>query len=112
MLKDLKLIGLLRKCFVEDRICMFYRGNFDDTFTDKLISLADYEVEKKAKKRISFLISESFQNIIRHGIDQLSDRNGNLFGIRAVSPFLDIFSSNLISDITGKVLAFCNKFTF
>ncbi|MES2284161.1 MAG: SiaB family protein kinase [Bacteroidota bacterium] len=98
MVKGLNLIGLLRKCFFEDKICMFYRGNFDDTFTDKLISLADYDVEKKAKKRISFLMSESFQNIIRHGNDELSTQNNNLFGIRAVAPFLDIFSSNLVNN--------------
>lgn len=98
MVKDLKLIGLLRKCFSGDKICMFYRGNFDDTFTDKLISLADYDVQKKAKKRISFLMSESFQNIIRHGNDRLSGTNSNLFGIRAVAPFLDIFSSNLVTN--------------
>jgi hypothetical protein len=98
MVNGLQLISLLRKCFFEDKICMFYRGNFDDTFTDKLISLADYEVEKKAKRRISFLISESFQNIVRHGNDELSSKNDSLFGIRAVAPFLDIFSSNLIND--------------
>jgi hypothetical protein len=97
MIKGLQLISSLRKCFVEDKICMFYRGNFDDTFTDKLISLVDYDVEKKAKKRISFLMSESFQNIIRHGNDELSCQNENLFGIRALMPFLEIFSSNLIN---------------
>lgn len=97
MVKGLQLISLLRKCFLEDRICMFYRGNFDDTFTDKLISLADYDVEKKAKKRISFLISESFQNIVRHGNDELSSKHDSLFGIRAVAPFLDIFSSNHVN---------------
>lgn len=94
---DIQLISLLRKCFSKDKICMFYRGNFDDTFTDKLISLAEYEVEKKAKKRIAFLMSESFQNIIRHGNDEVSNQTASLFGIRAVEPFLHIFSCNLVN---------------
>ncbi|MES2592655.1 MAG: SiaB family protein kinase [Bacteroidota bacterium] len=98
MVNDLKLISLLRKCFSVDKICMFYRGNFDDAFTDKLISLADYDVEKKAKKRISFLMSESFQNIIRHGNEELNSQHNSLFGIRAVAPFLDIFSSNVVNN--------------
>ncbi len=99
MVEDIKLISLLRKCFSEDKICMFYRGNFDDTFTDKLISLADYDVEKKAKKRISFLMSESFQNIVRHGNDEISDHTSSLFGIRALEPFLHIFSCNRVSSV-------------
>lgn len=97
MVEDLKLISLLRKCFSEDIICMFYRGDFDDTFTDKLISLADYDVEKKAKKRISFLMSESFQNIVRHGNDDFDSQIASVFAIRAVAPFLHIFSCNLVN---------------
>jgi hypothetical protein len=98
MAKNLQLIGLLRKCFSVDKICMFYRGSFDDIFTDKLITLADHDIEKKAKKRISFLMSESFQNIIRHGNDELSGNNDSLFGVRAISPFSHIFSSNPINE--------------
>ncbi len=98
MAKNLQLIGLLRKCFSVDKICMFYRGNFDDIFTDKLITLADHDFEKKAKKRISFLMSESFQNIIRHGDNELGNKKDSLFGVRAISPFSHIFSSNPISE--------------
>jgi hypothetical protein len=50
MTKSLQITGLLRKCFDADKICIFYRGNFDDIFTDKLVSLADLDVDKKAKK--------------------------------------------------------------
>ena len=98
MTEGIKLIALLRKCFSKDRICMYYRGNFNDTFTDKLISLADYDVDKKAKKRMAFLMSESFQNIIRHGNEELSSHTASLFGIRAVDPFFHIFSSNLVTN--------------
>ncbi len=98
MTKSLQITGLLRKCFDADKICIFYRGNFDDIFTDKLVSLADLDVEKKAKKRISFLMYESFQNIVRHGNDDISGKNDSLFGIRAVTPFSHIFSSNHINE--------------
>lgn len=98
MTKSLQITGLLRKCFEADKICIFYRGQFDDTFTDKLISLADMDVEKKAKKRISFLMYESFQNIVRHGNEEIGGKNDSLFGIRAVNPFSHIFSSNHINE--------------
>lgn len=98
MEKNLQLIELLRKCFFEDKVCIFYRGQFDDMFTDKLISLAEYDFESKAKKRISFLMSESFQNIVRHGNNELGTKTDSLFGIRAVSPFSHIFSSNPITE--------------
>lgn len=98
MRDNLKLINLLRKCFSNDKLCMFYRGNFDDTFTDKLIALADHDVEKKAKNRISILMSESFQNILRHGNKELSNNHDSLFGIRVVAPFLEIFSSNIVDE--------------
>lgn len=88
----------MRKCFSADKICMFYRGNFDDAFTDKLISLAEYDVEKKAKKRISLLMSESFQNIVRHGNAEISSQTSSLFGIRALEPFLHIFSCNRVNN--------------
>ncbi|MGB3948071.1 MAG: SiaB family protein kinase [Bacteroidia bacterium] len=110
MSRNLQLITLLRKCFSGDKICIFYRGNFDDIFTDKLISLADHEVEKKAKKRVSFLISESFQNIVRHGNNELSNNNDSLFGIRAVAPYSHIFSSNTITANEKKYLE--EKLTF
>jgi hypothetical protein len=113
MSRNLQLITLLRKCFSGDKICIFYRGNFDDIFTDKLISLAEHEVEKKSKKRVSFLISESFQNIVRHGNNELSNNNDSLFGIRAVTPYSHIFSSNTITEneknYLEEKLTFINK---
>ena len=87
----------LREIFSEDRVAMYYHGNFDDRFTDKLISIAEYDIAKKNKRRMAFLISESFQNIIRHGEADLEQSNAGLFGVRGLDPYLHIFSSNLIS---------------
>jgi len=77
---------------------MYYHGDFDDTFTEKLISLAEYDVTKKAKKRMAFLMSESFQNIVRHGAGALENEMTSLFGIRGIDPYLHIFSSNLVKN--------------
>lgn len=96
--ESIKLISLLRKCFVDDKISMYYHGNFDDTFTHQLISLADYDIGKQAKKRVAFLMSESFQNIVRHGDDQIGEGNASLFGIRGNEHYFHIFSSNLVNE--------------
>ena len=97
MSEHINLIHILRKYFFEDRICMFYNGAFDDFFTDKLISLADYDISKKAKRRMAFLMSESFQNIVRHSDEQPGGSLKRLFGIRGIDPYLHIFSSNLVN---------------
>ena len=97
MSNDLNLISLLRKYFADDRVCMYYHGSFDDKFTDKLITLAEYDVTKKAKRRMAFLMSESFQNIVRHTDETSGKPNNSLFGIRGIDPYLHIFSSNLVN---------------
>ncbi|HIA36863.1 MAG TPA: hypothetical protein EYN89_09100 [Flavobacteriales bacterium] len=98
MAENLNVISLLRKYFENDRISMYYHGEFDDTFTDKLISLAEYDVTKKAQRRMSFLMAESFQNIVRHGDETLDSKITSLFGIRGVDPYLHIFSSNPVKE--------------
>lgn len=98
------IILKFREIFEKDRTAMYYHGEFDDRFTDKLISIADYEVEKKTKRRMAFLISESFQNIIRHGENDILEENTGLFGIRGRDPYLSIYSSNLISEESKRYL--------
>ncbi len=99
------ILQKLRGIFQDDRVAMYYHGNFDDRFTDKLISIADYDIAKKNKRRMAFLISESFQNIIRHGESDLDTENAGLFGVRGIDPYLHIFSSNLISSSAKDFLA-------
>ncbi len=98
------LIDLLRKCFSQDKISMNYHGVFDDVFTEQLISLVESDFEKKAKKRMALLISESFQNIVRHKDDELGGDKNSLFGIRGIDQFLHIFSSNLVDTSTKEFL--------
>lgn len=54
-----------------DSLSLFYQGITHDDITDKLISLSDTNIRNQAalvnlRKRVSFAISECFQNIIRH----------------------------------------------
>lgn len=104
MKEDIAIIDLIRKSFSNDKMSMYYHGNFDDSFTEQLIALADSEVEKKAKKRIALLVSESFQNLVRHSDSELDAEKNSLFGIRNVGPFIHIFSSNSVTGSTKDFL--------
>jgi len=54
---------------VED--CLLINGYFDDSLTDPIISyVTESQIDnKKSGRKLSFLIVESFQNIVRHGYD-------------------------------------------
>jgi len=69
--------------FIEDNFCLLYDGNFNDDITDKIIDLSEYNFEhnddfNKSKKRVSFLLAECFQNIIRHGGAIDENKSGNI----------------------------------
>lgn len=54
-----------------DSLSLFYQGVTHDDITDKLISLSDTNIRNQAgldnlRKKVSFAISECFQNVIRH----------------------------------------------
>ena len=56
----------------EDNLCLLYNGNFSDDITTKFIELSEYNITNinslsKMKKKVSFLMAECFQNIVRHG---------------------------------------------
>jgi len=56
----------------EDNLCLLYNGNFSDEITNKFIELSEYNITNidslsKMKKKVSFLMAECFQNIVRHG---------------------------------------------
>lgn len=93
--------------FIEDNFCLLYDGNFNDDITDKIIGLSEYNFEhqddfNKAKKRVSFLMAECFQNIIRHGGKINEDKSGNIdagfFLTRNIVGRYFITSGNLIKN--------------
>jgi Family of unknown function (DUF6272) len=95
MTLHLKLLSQLRKCFNEDTVSIFYHGDFDDSITDKMISLVSLESEKKIRGNLAFTIVESFQNVIRHKNADLKDEN--VFGMRGRAEYMHVYSSNLLT---------------
>ena len=96
MTKNLQLISQLRKCFGEDSVSLFYHGDFDDYFTEKMITLIGFESKSKIRGNLAFVIAESFQNIVRHKNAFLGIGNENVFGIRGRKSHVHVFSSNLV----------------
>ena len=87
-----------------DKICLSYLGSFDDDVTDKLIGISEYYLENNAelsklKNKVSFLIAECFQNIVRHKEPQ----NNTL---KPSNTHSDFFQLNVLDDRT--VLTSCN----
>lgn len=59
------------KKFKDDNLCLLYSGSFSDEITDRFVSISEFNINnfeefKKVKKRISFLLIECFQNVVRH----------------------------------------------
>lgn len=88
-----------------DNLSLFYQGVTHDDITDKLISLSDENIRaqtelERIRKRVSFAISECFQNLIRHK-DIPAEKKDTLkrpsmFMIRNIGRDYYIGSANLI----------------
>jgi len=91
----------------QDNLSMIYQGGMHDELTTMIIALSEQNIKtleefKKLKKRISFLIIECFQNIVRHA-DSNHDSdifliNPNLFSIRNQEKSYFITSANLVEN--------------
>jgi len=97
---DLYTIYSYYKKLYTDNLSFIYLGVFDDTFTDKLIGLSEYNIDSidqvsKVKKKVSFLMAENFQNIIRHGEDTTKKAS---FLTRNIGKIFYITSGNLIDN--------------
>ena len=88
-----------------DNLSLFYQGVTHDDITDKLISLSDENIRSqidlgRIRKRVSFAISECFQNLIRHKEIPVEKENRlrrpSMFMIRNVGRDYYIGSANLI----------------
>jgi hypothetical protein len=87
------------------KLSISYLGKADDNVTDQLIGLSesfthDNTTLKKLSKKISFLITESFQNVVRHSKDSIFESNTpaeqDFFQINIQNNQITISSSNLI----------------
>lgn len=96
-----------------DNLSLAYQGEFSDDMTEKLISLSEYHIEnvdelKKSKKKISFLIAESFQNIVRHGdnadLRNIMENKIGVFFTRNIGNTYYITSANIIENSNREIL--------
>lgn len=90
--------------FKNDHFSLAYMGEFDDELTFSLMKTNETNVQEPQmfRKRLSFLIAECFQNIIRHADKpEIMTRTNNkpkIFLLRNVGNAHYIASSNLIAN--------------
>lgn len=91
----------------KDNLSLFYRGDFSDGITDRLINISDLHFDEEigqsgVRKRVAFLIAECFQNVVRHseidyrvlGLPEYS----SYFMTRNIAGNFHIASGNLIQN--------------
>jgi len=91
--------------FKDDNLCFIYLGNFTDDITARAINLSERNIDNveelsKMRNRVSFLMAECFQNIVRHGenpgvVTHTTDKKG-IFITRNIGGIYYITSGNLI----------------
>lgn len=89
-----------------DNLSFIYQGDFSDDITSKIINLSEYNISNiselsKMKKKVSLIMVECFQNIIRHGdeIDKKSSTtHSRMFIARNIGSNHYITSANLIEN--------------
>lgn len=92
--------GTLYKMFIERRheqMCFVYHGHFHDDVTGMVIDLSnsvlEYSRQSSINNKVSFLIAECFQNILRNTGNQPEDSfDGGLFSISDVGESIYISS--------------------
>lgn len=96
----MKLFNLY-KDLKDDDFCFAYLDHFSDSSTDALIALQDARLadKRKIRKKISFLVTECFQNVVRHS-EPSEQKFDKLFGLRSNDSIHTISTINPI--IKGK----------
>ncbi len=102
---DLDIIKNFFRSLDHDTLSFFYQGNFSDEITDKIINLSEYNIslqqdQPKMSNKVSFLMAECFQNIVRHGesVEGKVKSKSGLFITRHVGNSYYITSANLIDN--------------
>lgn len=87
-----------------DLVSLIYTGEFDDELTSTLMKVNETSIDDSGKfsKKLSYLLAECFQNIIRHGekpiIVNRTNNKPKMFAIRCTKDVFHIASSNLINN--------------
>lgn len=102
----IELITKFYKKLRSDNLSIIYQGDFSDGLTEKIIALSEYSIGKspeiiEMRNKVSFVIVECFQNIVRHGNDHGVNSDNSvwfpgLFSARNCNEFTYIASGNLI----------------
>ena len=95
----------LYQALEDDSLSLFYLGDVSDSITEKLVALNDKRMSEqnggvKMSRKISFLIAECFQNVIRHQeqpLDNAEKKHGaSMFMIRHLDQQFAVASVNLV----------------
>lgn len=101
----LKTTYLIFDKLKHDNLSLLYNGSFSDSITMKFIELSEYNLNanvnlSKIRNRVSFLMAECFQNIVRHGEgSKIKDSKEDLPGFFSTKNFGNTYfitSGNLI----------------
>lgn len=93
------------KIIENDQMSLFYRGDFADEVTVRLIDISDLHFgrateQSNIRKKVAFLMAECFQNVIRHGdvnpLEEGLPEHAGYFMTRNRSGNYYIASGNLI----------------
>lgn len=86
-----------------DRLSFIFNGDVSDDITDGIIRITEFNVNNfealnKLSRRISFIMVECFQNVVRHGkrTDQTREKSDGLFAARLMGDANYVSSINLI----------------
>ncbi len=97
----------------DDNLSLFYRGDFADDITIRLIDLSESHFKEgkeqmSIKKKVSFLMAECFQNVIRYGeeltIKDFQKEQSGYFMTRNYYNKFYIASGNLVEQSKIKLL--------
>lgn len=94
-----------------DNLSFIYQGSFSDIITERIIDISESTISSKQEQakisnKVSFLLAECFQNVIRYGDysmgNSLSESSG-IFVTRNIGKSYFISSANLIAnkDVAG-----------
>lgn len=92
------------KELANDRLSFIFNGDVSDDITDGIIRITEYNVNNfealaKLSRRISFIMVECFQNVVRHGVkvdEEEADKSSGLFAARLRGDANYVSSINLI----------------
>lgn len=90
---------------VQDDLIFAYSGMLSNSITHRVIELTHFNIDGegsmvKLKNKISFLMAECYQNVIRHGkhsieVEEIEQSSGSLF-FRSLPDFFYIASANMV----------------